>query len=508
MWQTINKILSKYLKYLLEETEEALRTPHETQRNTLLQLVQKHADTEWGRRYGFNNISSHKDFARQVPIVNYESIKGLIERMMNGEPDVLAAGQVNWFAKSSGTTNSVSKYIPVTKDSLKNNHIMCGWKTLAYYYKNNPTAEIFARKTVLLGGTLYEYPSHKNTRTGDISALLFHNMPAICRNLFLAQPDIISMPNIEQKIMTMAELLVDEDISMIGGVPTWTNILIQNVLQCAGKQDIFDVWPNLELYVHGGVNFEPHRAQFNRYFGSRNIAYQEIYNASEGYFAIQDDLMDKGMKLMLNGGVYFEFMPKSEWNADHPRAIPLEAVELGTDYALIITTPGGLWRYSIGDTVQFVSLNPYKMVITGRTSLFINAFGEEVVIANTDKAITQTCHEFEAILNEYTLAPIYFEEYNKGGHEWVIEFSKAPQQLEQFAEKLDLNLQNLNSDYQAKRFNSFALERLKLHTVPPGTFSDWMKKKGKFGGQHKIPRLSNSRSYVEDILNFSGKQVH
>lgn len=505
MWQTINKFVSKYLKYLYEETEEAMRTPHETQHAMLMQLVQKHADTEWGRRYGFDKISSPKDFARQVPIVSYETIKGQIERMMNGEADVLATGQVDWFAKSSGTTNSVSKFIPVTKDSLKNNHIMCGWKTLAYYYKNNPNAEIFARKTVLLGGTLYEYPANKNTKTGDISALLFHNMPAICRSLFLAQPDIISMPNIEQKIMTMAELMVDEDISMIGGVPTWTNILIQYVLQYAGTDDIFEVWPNLELYVHGGVNFEPHRAQFNRYFSNKKIAYQEIYNASEGYFGIQDDLTDKGMKLILNGAVYFEFMPKSEWEAEHPRAIPLEEVELGVDYAIIITTASGLWRYSIGDTVQFTSLQPYKIIITGRTTLFINVFGEEVVIANTDKAIAQTCNEFEAILNEYTLAPIYFEEYKKGGHEWVIEFSKAPQQLEQFAEKLDLNLQKLNSDYQAKRFNSLALERLKLHTVPPGTFSGWMKNKGKYGGQHKVPRLSNNRNYVEDILHFSGK---
>lgn len=503
MRYAINKILSKYLKYLLEESEEALRSPHETQRNTLMQLVQKHADTEWGQKHSFDKIRCPKDYAKQVPVVNYECIKGQIERMMNGEPDVLAAGQVYWFAKSSGTTNSVSKYLPVTKESLKGNHIMCAWKTLAYYYKNNPNAEIFARKSILLGGTLYEYANNKNTKTGDISALLFHNMPVLCRSLFLAQPDVVAMPNIEKKIMTMAELMVEEDISLIGGVPTWTNVLIQHVLQYAGKSDIFDVWPNLELYVHGGVNFEPHRAQFNRYFSSKKFNYQEIYNASEGYFAIQDDFSDKSMQLVLDGGVYYEFLPKSEWNAESPRAIQLQDVELGEDYALVITTPAGLWRYSIGDTVQFTSLNPYKILITGRTNLFINAFGEEVVISNTDKAIAQTCHEFEAILNEYTLAPIYFEDYNKGGHEWVIEFSKAPLQLDRFAEKLDLNLQNLNSDYQAKRFNSFALEQLKLHSVPPGTFSDWMKKKGKYGGQHKVPRLSNSRKYIEEILNFT-----
>lgn len=499
----VNKIFSRYLEYRMEANRRFMASPHETQRRVLMNLVQAHADTEWGRMHGFDRINSPSDYARQVPVQTYLSMKPFIERMMRGETDVLYSGFVEWFAKSSGTTGAVSKYLPVTQESLMENHVKGAWDTLAFLYDNNPESNVFAHKSLVMGGTFYPDEGYPAVTICDISALLVRQMPLVGRMFYVPRPEIATLRNWEEKIVMMSEMLLEEDISMIGGVPTWTHIFLQNVLQASGKNCIYDIWPNLETYIHGGVNFEPHRKQFHHYFSSQKFYYQEIYNASEGYFSIQNDLQDSSMLLMLDSGTYFEFLPKSEWNAECPRAIPLHEVELGQDYALVITTNAGLWRYTIGDTVQFTSLHPFKIKVSGRTSLYVNAFGEDVIISNTDKAITQTCHELDAILSDYTMAPVYFEQDKKGGHEWIVEFEKAPVCLETFADRLDENLQKVNSNYEQKRYNSLALDRLRLHTVPKGTFSEWLRAKGKYGGQHKVPRLSNSRNYVEDILAFT-----
>jgi GH3 auxin-responsive promoter len=500
----VNKIFSKYLEHRMEANRRFMASPHETQHRVLMDLVQAHADTEWGQMHNFSSISSPADYARQVPVQTYLSLKPFIERMMRGETDVLYAGFVEWFAKSSGTTGAVSKYLPVTEESLFDNHVKGSWDTLAFLYDNNPDCNVFAHKSIVMGGTYYPDEGYPAVTICDISALLLRQMPLVGRLFYVPGPEVATLRNWEEKIGIMADMLQEEDISMIGGVPTWTNIFLRKVLEVSGKECIFDVWPNLETYIHGGVNFEPHRKQFDHYFSSRKFCYQEIYNASEGYFSIQNDLQDSSMLLMLDSGIYYEFLPKSEWGTENPRAIPLQAVELGQDYALVITTNAGLWRYTLGDTVQFTSLNPFKIKVSGRTSLYVNAFGEDVIISNTDRAITLTCQELDAIMSDYTMAPVYFERERKGGHEWIVEFEKHPACLDAFAERLDLNLQRVNSNYEQKRFNSMALDRLRLHAVPKGTFTDWLRSKGKYGGQHKVPRLSNNRKYVEEILEFTG----
>lgn len=503
MRSIINKLLSGYLKFRMDSIRQFMASPKDTQLRFLLENIRENAQTVWGKAHGFSAIQTHEDFARQVPVGSYETHRPYIQRMMEGESDVLYRGFVQWFAKSSGTTGAVSKYLPVSTESFHQSHIKGGWDTLAFLYDNNPECNVFAHRALVMGGTFYPDEGFPNVTICDISALLLQQMPFIGRQFYVPDPAISTLRNWEEKILLMAEILPDEDISMIGGVPTWTNIFLQNVLRATGKKDVFEIWPNLQTYIHGGVSFEPHRQQFDRYFASKKVFYQEIYNASEGYFAVQNDLNDDGMLLLLDNGTYFEFVPKSEWGKDNPEAVPIWEVELGENYALVITTNSGLWRYLIGDTVQFTSLDPYKIKISGRTSLYVNAFGEDVILSNTDKAVTKTCLEFNAIVADYTMAPIYFDLDKKGGHEWVVEFEKAPECVEDFAEQLDLNLQKINSNYEQKRFNSIALDRLRLHTVPKGTFSHWLKAKGKYGGQHKVPRLSNERRYVEEILSFS-----
>lgn len=506
MRSIINKILSGYLKFRMDSIREFMDSPREAQEKLLVKLVEENAHTEWGMKHGFSKIGSSLEYANQVPIGSYETHRPYILRMMEGESDLLYRGFVQWFAKSSGTTGGVSKYLPVTNESFQQSHIKGTWDTLAFLYENNPDCNVFAHKSLVMGGTFYPDEGYPAVTVCDISALMLQQMPFIGRQFYVPDPAIATLRNWEEKILLMADLLVEEDISMIGGVPTWTHIFLQNVLRVSGKKDVLEIWPNLQTYIHGGVNFEPHRQQFERYFESKKVFFQEIYNASEGYFAVQNDLDDQGMLLLLDNGTYYEFLPKSEWSKEAPEAIPLWEVELGQDYALVITTYGGLWRYMIGDTVVFTSLEPYKIKVSGRTSLYVNAFGEDVILSNTDKAVTRTCQEFNAIVADYTMAPIFFDQGKKGGHEWVMEFEKPPPCLESFAESLDINLQKINSNYEQKRFNSIALERLRLHAVPKGTFSHWLKTKGKYGGQHKVPRLSNQRQYVEELLDFTQKQ--
>ena len=481
--------------------------PHEVQQDLLMQLVGKAAATEWGQRHNFSSIRNAGDFSRQVPVQDYDHLKPCIDRMMHGQPDVLWPGKVIFFSKSSGTTSDKSKYIPVSRENLQSCHIRGARDSMTLFYRHRPDARQFEKKTLLMGGSLHQFDAEAGTLTGDVSAVMIHNMPAVARPFVTPDIKTALLPDFEEKIDRMVRISGKEDVVMIGGVPTWTVVLFRKLLEYYGKSNILEIWPNIQGYVHGGVSFTPYRKQFQDFLPSENITYQEIYNASEGYFAAQDDFESNDMLLLLNNGVYFEFLPMEEWNSKNPRAISLAAVETGKQYALVISTNSGLWRYTIGDTVTFTSTRPYRIRITGRTKQFINVFGEEVVVENTDKALALACQKTGAVAQEYTVAPVFLKKGKKGGHEWLIEFDNPPPNHAAFAAILDTELQNLNSDYEAKRYHNMALQQLKVHPLPPGTFARWMKARGKFGGQHKVPRLSNDRIFVESILRFRDEEL-
>jgi hypothetical protein len=508
MRKWINRAFKWYYLQRYKSIQRFMQRPHEVQRRLLHQFIDFTKHTEWGRSYGYRSIKNPEQFAKRVPIQDYEQLKPYIERMMLGEKDVLWSGQVSWFAKSSGTTSARSKYIPVTSQNLKKCHIRGTWDTMALYYHNRPDARQFELKSMIMGGSLHTYDQYPRTTIGDVSAIMTHNMPFVGRPFFAPDIKTALLSDWEEKLEKLAIAGANEpNIVMIGGVPTWTIVLFRRILELTGKSNMLEVWPHFQAYVHGGVSFTPYRKQFQAFLPSEKISYQEIYNASEGYFAAQDDFNRDDMLLLLNNGIYYEFLPMSEWEKDDPQAIPLEAVERGRQYALVITTNSGLWRYTPGDTVTFTSTNPYRIKITGRTKQFVNAFGEEVIVENTDQALAHTCQQTGAIVLEYTVAPVYFEGADKGGHEWVIEFEQPPKDMSEFNRLLDLNLQKINSDYQAKRAKSLALKQLRLNHVPQGTFVDWMRSRGKYGGQNKVPRLANHRQYVDEILDFLGNKV-
>ncbi len=503
MRKNINQLFRWYLRQRMRRIERFKKYPQEVQNSFLVHALRFNRNTEWGRKHQFRNIKNPKDFAKHVPIQDYESLKPYINRMMHGEKDVLWNGQVKWFSKSSGTTNDKSKFIPVTGVNLRNCHIRGTWDTMTFMYDQNPNARQFECKSILMGGSLSTFEPYPKTRFGDVSAVMIHQMPYVGRPFFTPDFETALLDEWEEKIERIAQITSkDQNVVMIGGVPTWTIVLFRRILELSGKDNILEVWPNFQVYVHGGVSFTPYREQFKQFLPSDKVFYQEIYNASEGYFAIQDDLHSDDMLLMLDNGIYYEFLPMEEWDKKEPQAIPISEVEPGKNYAVVITTNSGLWRYLLGDTITFTSTRPYKIKITGRTQQFVNAFGEEVMVANTDKALAQTCAQFDASVADYTVAPVYFSKNGKGRHEWVIEFEKAPNDLNAFRSQLDKNLQRINSDYEAKRYKSMALEMLNIKNVPQGSFHEWLKSKGKFGGQNKVPRLANSRKYVEEILNF------
>ena len=493
-----------YLQHRYKRILHFMKHPHEVQNAVLRDLIQSTKHTEWGKKYDFKSIKSQADFAEKVPIQDYESLKPYIERMMLGEPDVLWSGRVEWFAKSSGTTSDKSKFIPVSKTNLKKCHIRGTWDTMTLFYHNRPDARAFDGKSLIMGGSLSEFEHFSKTKIGDVSAIMMDNTPYVGRPFITPDLETAVMPKFDEKLERMAQVTSKEkDMVVIGGVPTWMMVYLDRVLELTGKKDLTEVWPNMQVYVHGGVSFDPYRESFQKYFPTDKVQYMEIYNATEGYFAIQNDLNTRDMLLLLDNGIYYEFLPASEWNKDNPKAIPLSEVELGKNYAMVVSTNAGLWRYVPGDTVMFTSTAPYKIKITGRTKQFVNAFGEEVMVSNTDKALALTCQSMNAIATEYTVAPIFLSQQGKGGHEWLIEFEKAPSDLNAFNKLLDENLQKINSDYEAKRYKGLALTRLKMRLLPKGTFTIWLKSKGKYGGQHKVPRLANHRKYVEEILDFS-----
>ena len=512
MRKLTNALFRQYLRFRMRHIRRYMADPHGVQKYWFERLLLTARDTEWGEKYGFRSIKSHRQFANRMPIQDYDSLKPFIERMMMGEKDVLWSGRVRYFSKSSGTTSDKSKFLPVSSQNLKFCHVGGSWDTTALFYDQRPDAELFRRRSMLMGGSLNRYEHFHKTFLGDVSAVMISHMPWIAKPFFTPDFETALMPDFEEKINRMVEMCSREDVVMIGGVPTWTVVLFRKILEHTGKSHLLEVWPNFQVYIHGGVSFTPYREQFQQFFpgvnaSEKKVSYQEIYNASEGYFGIQSDLGDDDMLLLLDNGIYYEFLPMEEWHKENPKAIPLEAVEVGKNYAIVISTNSGLWRYTPGDTITFTSTLPYKIKITGRTRQFVNAFGEEVMVENTDKAIALTCQETGASVLEYTVAPVFLAGENKGGHEWLVEFEREPVSLNQFIRLLDQNLQSINSDYEAKRYRNLALNELLLRPMPHGTFHNWLKMKGKYGGQHKVPRLSNERKYVEEILAFLDRET-
>ena len=502
----VNLLFKVYFRRHIQRVWNYMENPVEVQRQVLRHLLQRASHTEIGRAYKYASMKGWEDFSGSLPVRDYEQIKPYIDRMMHGEPNVLWPGQVRFFSKSSGTTEDKSKFIPVSLENLYDSHIRGARDTMAMYYHQRPDARLFWGKSLIMGGSLAPFPEYPATTRGDVSAILNSHVPWYSRPFLTPGSEIVLMANFEEKIERMAQVLAKESMLVsIGGVPTWTVVLLRRILEITGKNNLLEVWPNIEAYIHGGVSFVPYREQFFGFFPGKNFNYQEVYNASEGYFAAQNDFASDDMLLLLDNNIYYEFLPMEEWEKPAPKAIPLEKVEKGKVYAMVISNNGGLWRYNIGDTVTFTSILPYKIKITGRTKQFINAFGEELMVDNADRALAMTCEALHAVVCEYTAAPIYFEGAGRGGHQWIVEFKEAPANMEQFADLLDLNLQRLNSDYEAKRYKGMALERLHLQSVPSGTFVEWMKHRGKYGGQHKVPRLANHREYIEDVLRFLKK---
>jgi hypothetical protein len=506
MRKWINRSFRWYYQQRYRRIKRFNRHPHETQRELWKQLIEAGRHTEWGMIYDYRSLRQPEDYAKQVPLQTYEELKPYIERMMMGEKDVLWNGTVKWFSKSSGTTSSKSKYIPVSRQNLYQCHIRGTWDTMTLLYHNRPDARQFECKSMLMGGSLQPFEPYPKTLVGDVSAIMIHNMPFVGRPFFTPDFETALLADWETKLELLAQAgAAEPDIVMIGGVPTWTVVLMRRILEITGKNNMLEVWPNFQAYIHGGVSFRPYRDQFRQFFPGNAVSYQEIYNATEGYFAVQDDFSRDDMLLLLDNGIYFEFLPMEAWDQKDPKAVPLWEVETGKQYALVISTNAGLWRYTPGDTVMFTSTNPYRIRVTGRTKHFVNAFGEEVVVENTDKALAETCELLNATVTDYTVAPVYFKGNGRGSHEWLIEFSRPPADLNAFSQLLDANLQKINSDYEAKRHKDIALECLQIKVLPTGTFHRWLRSKGKIGGQHKVPRLANHREHVEEILEFLGE---
>ena len=503
----VNKMMKQYMRLRMRRIERYMKRPEEPQERWLQRLLDTARNTEFGREHNFAGIRNHEDFARSVPAQDYERVKNNIARMMRGERNVLWPGEVNWYSKSSGTTDDKSKFIPVPYSNLYGCHFAGSWDSLALLYHNKPDMEIFRRKNLVMSGSFQPLDEHPKTRFGDISSLMTHHMPVVGRAFQTPDFKTVLLPNFEEKIQRIADIASRrDDVVMFGGVPTWVVVLFRLILEKTGKSNMLEVWPHLQAYMHGGVGFEPYRAAFKALIPSEKFVYQEIYNASEGYFGAQCDLGKNDMLLFADHGVFYEFVPAEEWEKEHPKTVLLADVEVGKNYAVMISANNGLWRYLPGDTLMFTRKHPHCFQITGRTKQFINAFGEEVMVGDTDKALAEACRQMNAVVSEYTAAPVYFAgEQGKGGHEWVVEFEKEPPDLERFNDLLDQTLQRINSDYEAKRFKGMALQRLHLHIVPRGTFLRWMRARGKVGSQSKVPRLANHRNFVEEIMRFVGE---
>ncbi len=493
------------MKQRIHQMELFIKYPIEVQEEWFRKLINAGRFSEWGRTYDYASIRTIKDFQQRIPVQDYDSLKPYINRLRRGEQRLLWSSEVKWFAKSSGTTSDKSKFIPVTNEALEDCHFKGGKDLLSIYCNNHPDTGLFNGKLLSLGGSHQINSFSNDSFYGDLSAILIQNLPFWISLFRTPEISIALMDEWEEKIAMMAISTSQEDVTNISGVPSWTLVLIQKILEITGKKYITDVWPNLELFIHGAVNFQPYKQQFLKLIPKSGMNYYETYNASEGFFGIQDQPNSEEMLLMLDYGIFYEFIPIDDIHSSNPKVLTLSEVELNQNYAIVISTNAGLWRYKIGDTVSFTSVDPFRIRITGRTAHFINAFGEELIVENAERAISETCIKARAVIREYTASPIYFSDESCGAHEWLIEFEIHPESIELFAEILDQELKNVNSDYEAKRYKSMALRPPIIRSLPENTFFGWLKSKEKLGGQHKVPRLSNDRKIVEDVLNFAAK---
>jgi len=498
----INSIVSWILKKRIHQIELFLKYPHDVQNELLLNLIQRSKYTEIGKKYDFSSVLTYQQFADRVPVSTYEDLEPMIERSRRGENNIFWAEPIKWFAKSSGTTNAKSKFIPVSADALENCHYKAGKDMLCLYLNNNEDSQLFTGKSLRLGGSKELYEDN-NTVFGDLSAILIDNLPFWAEFSSTPSNKVSLMNEWNEKMKAIVKETKNENVTSLVGVPSWLLVLLNNVLNDTGANNLLEIWPNAEVYFHGGISFDPYRDQYKKLFPSDSFKFYENYNASEGFFAIQDRNNADDMLLMLDYGIFYEFIPMDTFGTSKQKTVSLADVEMGKNYAIVITTNSGLWRYLIGDTVRFTSLSPYRIRITGRTKHHINVFGEELMIENTDKALAKTANEFNVDIVEYTVAPIFMKDKEKGAHEWIIEFRNVPEKMHEFTVRLDENIQKLNSDYEAKRYNSMTLNQLKLHVAKPNLFHLWLSKQDKLGGQNKIPRLSNERIYLEQLLEMN-----
>ena len=482
-----------------------MKYPHDVQDEWFQNLISSAEATEWGKKYDYKSIFTLEDYKNRVPISDYDDIKDYIDRMIKGEQNLLWPSDIKWFAKSSGTTSDRSKFIPVSMEALEECHYQGGKDMLSIYCNNRPENKVFMGKSVVIGGSSQINNFSPDSYYGDLSSILIRNLPFWAEFKRTPNMEVTLNPNFEEKIEQIAQITIKEDVTSLAGVPTWNIVMAKRILEITGKNNLLDVWPNLEFYGHGGVSFKPYREQFKQLIPSDNMYYLENYNASEGYFGLQDRSDLEDLLLMLDYGIYYEFLPTENLDEEHPKTLSLDQVEIGKNYALIISTNAGLWRYKIGDTIKFTSLSPYRFQISGRTKHYINTFGEEVIVDNAEQALNAACQTTGASIKDYTAGPIYFRDGEAGAHEWIIEFAHQPFDFERFCEVLDSTLREINSDYDAKRFKDMALSFPVVHNAPADTFYKWMKSKGKLGGQNKVPRLANNREYLDSILEMMKK---
>ncbi len=494
----MDSILKAYFRYRQQRIEQVVSDPGKYQKKLLWSILHSQQDSEYGKKYDFGKLASYADFCSAVPLVRYEQISNDIQLMMDGKENLLVVDKVEWFAKSSGTTTGRSKFIPVTKKYLIDGHLKCTWNAASVIYNEDPSARLFADKNLIMGGSLKDIGGGRTV--GDISAILLKNFPKIGRRFSTPQIEVALDDDWDRKIEYIVRHCTKERITLLGGVPTWTLVLFKTILEHTGAQDICEVWPGLRSYLHGGVGFGPYKKIFRTYLPSEKVVFREVYNSSEGYFAIQDRKDEEGMVLLCDHQIFYEFIPFSDYLSKEPSVLRVEEVIVSVPYVMVITNSSGLYRYVIGDVVEFVSTRPYKVRVIGRTEQYINVFGEEVMVANTDQAIAQVSKKHQAQINDYTVAPVFMDKSTKGGHEWAIEFIKQPTSIEAFAEDLDRTLRSINSDYDAKRYNDLALKPLIVTALRSGTLERLQRQSNKFGGQNKFPRLSNDRKILEALL--------
>lgn len=499
----LKNIITAFHTKRLKKIEHFRNHPEDVQIDQFKSLIKKAEKTTWGKQYEYSSIRSIDDYRERVPVQDYDGFLQHIIRLRQGEENLLWPGKTNWFAKSSGTTSTKSKFIPISKESLWQCHFQGGRDVLAIYHQNYPNNNLFSGKTLTLGGSHQINNFNVNSHYGDLSAILIENLPFWTQFFRTPSRKVALLDEWEEKLDLITKETIKQNVTALAGVPSWFLVLLRHILDFSGKKNLLEIWPNLELFIHGGVSFTPYRSQYQDLLPSENMHYLETYNASEGFFAIQDEPSSSSMLLMLDYGVFFEFLPLSEQGKAFPKTLTLHQVETDVDYALVISTNDGLWRYLIGDTIRFSSLKPFRIVISGRTRHYINAFGEEVIIDNAEKAIEAACRETGSVIKEYTAAPVYMSVKIKGAHEWLIEFEKEPNDLAKFIEVLDTTLKEQNSDYEAKRYKDITLDMPHVIIAKKGLFFSWLKKKNKIGGQNKVPRLSNTREYMDDLLEMN-----